>query len=151
MREDIAPSGRFDGEAHILPVRVYYEDTDFSGVVYHANYLKFFERGRSDFLRLAGVSHAALMEGPNPMAFAVSRMEIAFRRPARVDDSLLVRTTFLTPKGPRLPIAQSIWREGRLLVEAAVDICCIDLAGRPKKPPATVVAALQTFLAADGP
>ena len=67
-------SGVFRGRDHLLPVRVYYEDTDFSGVVYHANYVRYFERGRSDFLRLAGVSHADLFAGETPLAFAVTRI-----------------------------------------------------------------------------
>ena len=83
-------SGVFDGRDHLLPVRVYYEDTDFSGFVYHASHLKFFERGRTDFLRSIGVSHSALLaEG---LGLVVRRMEIDWRRPAVIDDALVVRT-----------------------------------------------------------
>ena len=91
---DAPSSGRFEGREHILPVRIYYEDTDFTGVVYHANYLRYFERGRSDALRAAGVSHADLLEEERPTAFTVVRMEIDFRRPARIDDA---RELSLTP------------------------------------------------------
>jgi tol-pal system-associated acyl-CoA thioesterase len=93
-----APScGRFEGREHVLPVRIYYEDTDFTGVVYHANYLRYFERGRSDALRAAGVSHTDLLGDERPSAFTVVRMEIDFRRPARVDDALQVRTLYERP------------------------------------------------------
>ena len=68
MTDDAPNPGRFDGRVHRLPVRVYYEDTDFTGVVYHANYLRFFERGRSDFLRVAGVHHSELLAGAEPLA-----------------------------------------------------------------------------------
>ncbi len=92
MTEALLPaSGAFDGKSHLLPVRVYYEDTDFTGVVYHANYLRYFERGRSEFLRLAGVSHTQLRAQDDPMAFVVARMEIDFKKPARIDDALIVR------------------------------------------------------------
>ena len=83
-------SGAFDGYEHVLPVRVYYEDTDFTGIVYHANCLRFFERGRPEFLREIGVEHAALLALPAPVAFAVTRLSIASRRAARVDDALEV-------------------------------------------------------------
>ncbi len=98
-----APSaGVFEGREHLLPVRVYYEDTDFTGVVYHANYVRYFERGRSDFLRSIGVSHAALLDRPDPCAFVITRLEIDFKRAARIDDALLVRTTYDTIEGPRM-------------------------------------------------
>ncbi|MGZ3377536.1 MAG: YbgC/FadM family acyl-CoA thioesterase, partial [Phenylobacterium sp.] len=87
-------SGRFEGKAHLLPVRVYYEDTDFTGVVYHANYLRYFERGRSEFLRLTGVSHTELRALDQPMAFVVVRMTIDYRKAARIDDALIVRTEY---------------------------------------------------------
>ena len=74
-------SGAFEGLEHVLPVRVYYEDTDFTGIVYHANYLRFFERGRTEFLRAIGVEHAALLALPQPCAFAVTRLSIAYRHP----------------------------------------------------------------------
>ena len=99
-----------DGVEHVLPVRIYYEDTDFTGVVYHGGYVRFFERGRTDFLRLAGVSHAALLARPDPLAFTVVRLAIDFRRAARIDDALQVRTRFTAARGPRLFIAQRILR-----------------------------------------
>jgi len=146
MSEDIPGAGRFAGRIHHLPVRVYYEDTDFSGVVYHANYLRFFERGRSDFLRLAGVHHNELAAADEPAAFAVNRMEIEFLKPARIDDALLVKTVFETMRGPRIFIAQTLEKTGEILVKAQLQVCCISLTGRPRKPPAMLLERLKPFL-----
>ena len=131
-----------DGE-HLLPVRVYYEDTDFTGVVYHANYLRYFERGRSDFLRLRGISHTDLRARETPIAFVVRRMEIDFARAARVDDALVIRTAYEAQKGPRILVRQKIERDGEVIASAAVEVACIRLDGRPVKPPSDVLAALQ--------
>jgi acyl-CoA thioester hydrolase len=131
----------------VLPVRIYYEDTDFTGVVYHANYLRYFERGRSDFLRLAGVSHRGLLDGPDPAAFTVTRIAVEFRRAARIDDALTVRTTYDAIKGARLLIGQRILRQGDLIATAQVEAACIDLSGRAKRPPAALVAALKPLFA----
>jgi acyl-CoA thioester hydrolase len=148
---DQPSAGRFDGRAHVLPVRIYYEDTDFSGVVYHANYLRFFERGRSDYVRAIGVSHQMLLEGDSPTAFSVIEISVKFLKPARIDDALLVKTTFDRVSGPRLAIAQSLWRGQDEIARAAVSACCISLTGRAKKPPASLVAALKPFLDPDSP
>jgi len=148
MNDSPTPSaGQFSGREHQLAVRVYYEDTDFTGVVYHANYSRYFERGRSDFLRLAGVSHSDLLDREDPAAFVVIRMEIDFKRPARIDDALLVRTTYDLVKGPRLFISQTITRGEDLIASAAVQAACISLDGRPRKPPAGMVEALQPWFA----
>ena len=144
-------SGWLEGREHVLPVRIYYEDTDFTGVVYHANYLRYFERGRSDFLRLAGVSHQALLELPDPAAFTVTRIEVDFRRAARVDDALLVRTTYDAVKGPRLLIGQRILRGGELIAAARVEAACIGLDGRARRPPSGLVTALQPLFAEPSP
>ncbi|HEX6865905.1 MAG TPA: tol-pal system-associated acyl-CoA thioesterase [Caulobacteraceae bacterium] len=144
-------AGHFEGREHQLPVRVYYEDTDFTGVVYHANYLRYFERGRSDFLRMAGVSHADLLTHDQPTAFVVVRMEVDFRKPARIDDALLVRTTYDAVKGPRLAISQTITRGEDVIEQAAVQAACIDLSGRARRPPAGLVAALAPWFAAPTP
>jgi acyl-CoA thioester hydrolase len=144
----IPPSaGAFDGRVHHLPVRVYYEDTDFTGVVYHANYARFFERGRSDFLRLTGVDHVALLEGDKPLAFAVVRLAIDFLKAARIDDALVVRTAFDALKGPRIHIDQSIWRGQDRLVQGEVVVACIDMTGRPRRPPPGLTQRLDPYLA----
>jgi acyl-CoA thioester hydrolase len=83
----------FDADRqHWIRVRVYYEDTDFTGMVYHANYLRFFERGRSDHLRDAGISHQSLLDREDPAAFTLTRVEVDYRKAARGDDLLLIRT-----------------------------------------------------------
>jgi acyl-CoA thioester hydrolase len=146
---DAPSAGRFEGRAHLLPARVYYEDTDFSGIVYHANYLRFFERGRSDFLRLAGVHHAELAAAAEPLAFAVIKMALSFLKPARIDDALVVETRFNAIRGPRIFIAQRLRKGQDLLVEADFEVCCISLSGRPRKPPALLLERLKPFLAGE--
>lgn len=139
-------AGRFEAREHLLPVRVYYEDTDFTGLVYHANYLRYFERGRSDFLRLASTGHKELLDRDDPLAFVVVRMEIDFRKGARIDDALLVRTTYDAVKGARLLISQRIERDGEPIAEAQVTAACIDLQGRPRRPPKSLVEGLAPWL-----
>lgn len=144
--QDDPTAGRFDGRTHLLPVRIYYEDTDFSGLVYHANYLRYFERGRSDFLRLAGVDHTQLLEGESPTALTLTKLALDFVKPARVDDALIVRTRYETVQGPRILISQAIWRGAEEITRAEVAACCISLTGRPKKPPLLLVERLKPFL-----
>src|SRR3984957_19079345 len=128
-------SGRFEGREHVLPVRVCYEATGFTGMVYHASYLRFFERGRTEFLRAAGVEHAALLALPEPCAFAVTRITVAFRKAARVDDALEVRTIYRAGKGVRIEALQRVLRGGELIAEAEVEVVCIRLDGRARRPP----------------
>ena len=152
MSAAIEPTaGVFVGREHVLPVRVYYEDTDFTGVVYHANYVRYFERGRSDFLRLAGVSHTDLLERDDPAAFVITRLAIDFRQAARIDDALEVRTTYDSVKGPRLMISQRIERAGVIIAQAQVEAACINLNGRPRKPPSGLVAAISPWFAISAP
>jgi acyl-CoA thioester hydrolase len=144
-------AGRIEGKTHILPVRVYYEDTDFSGIVYHANYLRFAERGRSDFLRLTGVNHTELFQGDDPLAFAIHRMEIDFVRPARIDDRLEVHTRYVRAGGARLEATQTIYRcgEGGLLEEiwrAMVFAACLDGRGRPRRLPEKARISLAPYV-----
>ena len=96
------------GRIFTFPVRVYYEDTDFSGIVYHANYLKFMERARSEALRSCGITHAALLERDNPIVFAVRRMDTQWLAPARIDDALSIKTRFQRITGARLTLTQII-------------------------------------------
>jgi acyl-CoA thioester hydrolase len=127
---DIA--GRIEGGVHRLPVRVYYEDTDLSGAVYHANYLKFCERGRSDCLRLIGIHHHELS---GRLGFVVRRMNCDFRKPARIDDLLEVETRFRSWAGARLELGQRILRATDVLFTAEVTVALVDAAGRPKRLP----------------
>ena len=148
MSADPTPSaGWLVGREHQLPVRIYYEDTDFTGVVYHANYLRYFERGRSDFFRLAGVGHKLLLERPDPSAFTIIKLAVEYKRAARIDDALLVRTAYDAVKGPRLFVSQRITRGEELIASAQLEAACIDLAGRARRPPPELVAAITPLLA----
>ena len=138
-------SGWLEGREHCLPVRIYYEDTDFTGMVYHANYMRYFERGRSDFFRIAGISHTALLALPEPTAFTIIRIELDYKRAARVDDALLVRTTYDDMKGPRLLVSQRILRGEELIAEAQVQAVCIDMKGRAIRPPRAMVEQLRPY------
>jgi acyl-CoA thioester hydrolase len=125
---------------HLLEVRVYYEDTDFSGYVYHANYLKFCERGRSDFLRVAGVDQ-------NEMAgttyFVVRRMVCDFLKPARFDDLLTVETIPKAMSGARFELSHAITRGTVTIFKADVIVALIDGKGRPQRISATLAEKLQ--------
>jgi acyl-CoA thioester hydrolase len=138
-------SGELTPTGHRLLARVYYADTDFSGVVYHARYLEFFERGRSDFLRLAGVHHTELAEGKHGerIVWVVRRMEIVFHAPARIDDILTIETRTETISGARIFMAQALKREDALLVEARVEAAIIGEGGRPRRFPREWVAAFM--------
>lgn len=141
--------GVFVGREHRLPVRVYYEDTDFTGLVYHANYLRFFERGRSDFLRAAGVGHAELLQAEPPLAFVVAEMAVKFVKPARIDDALVVRTRYEAVRGPRLIIKQTITRDDEVLCAASVTAVCIHLDGRPRRPSAGLMDKVRPWLSGE--
>jgi acyl-CoA thioester hydrolase len=145
----VPTAGEFVGREHLLPVRVYYEDTDFSGVVYHANYLRFFERGRSDFLRLASTGHAELLDRDDPLAFVATRVEIDFLKAARIDDALVVRTSFDRAKGARLFVSQSIERGGEVICRAKVDIAVVGLHGRARRPPQALAESFKPWLTPD--
>ena len=138
--------GRFDGKAHILPVRVYYEDTDVSGIVYHANYLRYMERGRSEFLRLAGIHHMVMMANAEPIAWTIRRMEIDYAKAARLDDNLEVHTRYRTMSGARLTCEQWVKRDGVDLVTAKVEAAIITMTGKPRRIPEDVRVKLQGFL-----
>jgi acyl-CoA thioester hydrolase len=140
-------SGLFCGREHILPLRIYYEDTDFSGVVYHANYVRYLERGRSEFIRAIGASHTSLMQGPARITFMVSAMDLRFRRPARIDDRLEVRTIFETIRGARLIARQTVTRGADVILEATCENVCVDFEGRPRRPPALLMARIRKYLA----
>ena len=127
---------------HRHEVRIYYEDTDFSGVVYHANYLRFFERGRTEYLRELGLSQADLRsEGGQTLAFAVCQMTIDFHKPARMDDEITVETTCSDIRGASLVLDQRILRREDVLVTAAVKVALVG-EGRARRLPASLKAAL---------
>jgi acyl-CoA thioester hydrolase len=131
---------------HWITVRVYYEDTDFTGMVYHANYLRFFERGRSDFLRDAGVSHQDLLARTDPAAFTLTRVEVDFRKAARVDDVLFIRTRFRGSEGIRMRFEQACLRGSEIVAEAQITAVMIHTDGRPRRPVPEITAQLGRLL-----
>lgn len=127
-----------------INIRVYYEDTDFSGMVYHANYLKYFERGRTESLRqTAGLNHADLFAADDPLAFTARRISVEYIQPARIDDFLEVRSSPTKAKGARLYFHQEIWREDICLATADVEIAAISAEGRPRRLPKEIIEALS--------
>jgi len=145
-KADAPTAGAFVGREHQLPVRVYYEDTDFTGLVYHASYVRFFERGRTDGLRLMGVGHTELLAAADPCAFAVTRITIEFRSPARIDDALVVRTRFKAVRGPRLFISQAITSGEVAIASAEVEAACIRPGGGVRRPPPGLATHLAPWL-----
>ncbi len=127
-------SGQLVGKTHILTVRVYYEDTDFSGIVYHANYLRFLERGRTDSLRLAGIDQSALHAEGGGLVFVVRKMIIDYLKPARMDDILTVETRTVEVRGASMIIAQRILRNEEVLLTAEVRVAAI-AGNRPARIP----------------
>lgn len=138
-------AGRIENGAHIMAVRVYYEDTDFSGVVYHASYLRFMERGRSDFIRLLGIQQGTLFEqtaAEQPgFAFVVRSMKLDFRRPARIDEVIEVVTRPGEIGGASILLKQTVMRGGEVLVEAEVRIAFV-CDGKPQRIPAGLRQAM---------
>ncbi len=131
--------------AHWLPLRVYFEDTDAGGIVYHANYLKFMERARSDFARQIGIDQNAMMEGDDPLAFVVKRIDIDYARPARLDDALVVETRLKVLKGASMESLQIVRRGVEIMTQATVRIACLDRQGRPRRFPDPVRHAFAPF------
>jgi acyl-CoA thioester hydrolase len=129
-------------QPHRLPVRVYYEDTDFSGVVYHANYLRFLERGRTELLRSAGVDQSILHAEPGGIIFAVRRMSLEYVRPARMDDLLTIETGTSEIRGASLRMGQRILREDVVLLTAEVHVAVL-AGGKPARLPDEIRRLLQ--------
>jgi len=139
-------AGRFEGKVHVLPVRIYYEDTDLSGVVYHANYLRYMERGRSEFFRAAGILRLAQLEAPEPTAWTLRKAEIEYLRPARVDDLIEVHTRATSLSGARLSAEQDIFCRGLQLTRGRVEACIITLEGKPRRLPAEMRQKLEPYV-----
>jgi acyl-CoA thioester hydrolase len=135
--DDSALAGWLTAAGHAYKARIYYADTDFSGFVYHARYLEFLERGRSDYLRLAGIRHSDLAGGLSgkPVVWVVRRMEIDFLSPARIDDIVEVETVTTDIGGARIHMAQTIAANGRRLIFAKVEAVTVTPEGRPVRFP----------------
>ena len=137
--------GRFEGKIHVLPIRIYYEDTDLSGVVYHANYLRFMERGRSEYFYALGVKVAGL-DDPEPTAWALRKVELEYVRPARVGDLVEVHTKAMALTGVRMTAEQTITCRGAVLTRGFVEACIMTLTGKPRRIPAEIRDKLLPFL-----
>jgi acyl-CoA thioester hydrolase len=126
---------------HRLPVRVYYEDTDMAGIVYYANYLRYIERARSDWVRGMGVDQKQMKD--EGVVFAVRRVEADYLAPARLDDELVVETDVAQTTAARMVMDQKVWRGSDLLFQAMVTVVAITDAGQPTRLPATLRRGLH--------
>ncbi|MEE9375061.1 MAG: YbgC/FadM family acyl-CoA thioesterase [Rhizobiaceae bacterium] len=137
-------SGTLHADSHTLVERVYFEHTDFSGIVYHGRYLDFLEHGRSNYVRLLDIHHQDLMDGKygEPIAFAVRHMEIDFKAAARIDDILTIETQRGTLKGMRLTFKQVIKRQEQIMLEAVVTVVLVTPKGKPRRFPKALIAKL---------
>jgi acyl-CoA thioester hydrolase len=131
---------------HHLPLRVYYEDTDFSGIVYHASYLRFMERGRTEFLRSSGLMQRDLHAGPGGFTFVVRRMTIDWLKPAVMDDEIVVETSVSDVRGASMVMKQTVTRGGEKLVTGEVMVVGVR-DGKPARLPAEVRSALMAVIA----
>ena len=144
MVENGPNSGWLEGPVHVLPLRVYWEDTDGTGVVYYANYLKYVERARTDLLRLAGIERKSLLDDDSVM-FAVRRCEVDYLAPAHLDDELEIRTRLTDVRGASLQAEQIVRRDGTDLVRANVKVACLDRSGKPTRLPRAVKDSLAAL------
>jgi acyl-CoA thioester hydrolase len=157
MLMDRPPQGRLDGGRHLLPIRVYYEDTDAGGIVYHAAYLRFAERARTEMMRLAGIGHEELL-ARHGVRLAVHRCTIEFHRPARLDDTLVVASRIEAASGATITIDQQVLRVGDGARAAADQDGFLNLAGltlrlvtldrqlRPTRLPGALRTVLSNYL-----
>lgn len=133
------------GGVHRFPVRVFFEDTDLSGVVYHANYLRYMERARSDLLRVLGIEQRTAFDAGEGV-YAVADLQIRYAAPARLDDALVVETRCLSLGGASVAMGQRILRDDTLLTDATVRAGFLTPAGRPRRQPADWIARFQSML-----
>ena len=148
MTSPTPPGGIFDGARHLYAVRVYYEDTDLSGITYHANYLRWFERARSDLLRLLGIDQRAAIESGEG-AYALSEVNLKYLRPAKLDDDVVIATCCTELGAASCRMHQIAWRDDEMLCEAHLRVGFITLGGRPRRQPAAWRDAFQTFMHKD--
>ena len=139
------PGGVLHGARHLYAVRVYYEDTDLSGITYHANYLRWFERARSDLLRLLGIDQRAAIE-QGEGAYALSEVNLRYLRPARLDDDVVIETRCTELGAASCRMHQIAWRGVEALCEGHLRVGFITLDGRPLRQPAAWRDAFQTFM-----
>jgi acyl-CoA thioester hydrolase len=147
MTAPLLPTGgELRGRLHVLPVRVYYEDTDAAGVVYHSNYLRFCERGRTEMLRAIGIE-LGQVQAEDKLVFVVHKGEIAWRRPARLDDALTVETALTKMGRATVSLRQVIRRGPEDIVQFTVDVACMDIASSKATPvPAHLRSKFEAFV-----
>lgn len=138
-------SGQMRGRVHVFPLRVYYEDTDAGGIVYYANYLKFAERGRTEFLRTLGIEQQRLREDTG-MQFVMHEGEVKYKKAARLDDVLTVETALAEMGAASVTMRQVIKRDADELVCFTAHVACTGTDGKPMRMPAQLKAALETCL-----
>ncbi len=142
-------SGVLRDRVHTFPTRVYYEDTDAGGVVYHTGYLRWAERARTELMRLLGFNHGFLLAG-HKVSFAMRRCSAEFRLPARLDDALEVRTRVIKVRGASFDGRQDIVRDDTMLVQLDSTLACITPDGRPAPIPGELRAALASLCLTEG-
>ena len=142
---DAPRDGRFVGREHRFPVRVYFEDTDVAGIVYYANYLRFMERARSDMLRLVGVDQRGALDAGIGV-YAVADVSIRYRRPAKLDDALLVVSRIREVRAASCVIHQQVMRGDEILTDAEVTAACVSPDGRPRRQPRDWVSRFREFV-----
>jgi acyl-CoA thioester hydrolase len=137
--------GRFHGLEHHFALRVYFEDTDLTGVVYHANYLRYMERGRSDMLLAAGVDQRAVFEAGEG-AYALRSIRLDYRAPARLGEELIVVSRLVTLRAAAVVIQQRVMRDETIVAQGEVEAAFVSPAGRPRRQPAEWMAAFEPLL-----
>tara|TARA_Y100001933_G_scaffold96498_1_gene97322 strand:- start:136 stop:573 length:438 start_codon:yes stop_codon:yes gene_type:complete len=139
-------SGIIKKNTHFFQIRVFYEDTDFTGIVYHANYLKFAERGRTNFLRLLGINHSELMNAEEPKYFVVYKMNTKFLGSSTIDDLLEVRSNFIGVEGIRLKINQDIFNNQKKVFSADIEFALLNKDAKPLKFPNDMKLKIKKYL-----
>jgi acyl-CoA thioester hydrolase len=147
--QELKGLGYLEGKVHVLPISIYYEDTDLSGFVYHANYLRYMERGRTEFFRLAGISKMAGLDEEEPTAWTLRSIHVDYLRPARLDDIIHVRSRLIGLSGARMQAVQRITCKETLLVEGRIEACITTLTGKPRRLPKKVQETLAPFVTPD--
>jgi acyl-CoA thioester hydrolase len=148
--QDQPYSGRFEGPRHLFSVRVYYEDTDLSGIVYHANYLRWFERARSDMLRLIGIDQRAALEAGDGV-YSVAELFIRYLAPARLDDAVTIESTLIELGAASVRLSQRASRGETPLAEAQIRVAFVSPEGRPRRQPEPWREAFRAALMSENP
>jgi acyl-CoA thioester hydrolase len=148
MNMPMPPAGVFSGALHQFPVRIYYEDTDISGLVYHANYLRYMERARSDWIGQLGMDQRGALENTQRLFFVVRGLAIDYLKPAHLGDALIIQSNLIVLGGASMTLQQRIWRAETQLIDATVRIAFVGGDGKPKRLPNQLREAMSTLLVA---